>query len=179
MERRTSSPLTRRQMLSGLAAVAAGVILTPDPVAAALPAKGRGVTMLHQRTGEMLELTYHDGRGYLAEALEAFNHFARDLRTESATTMDMRLLDLVHLIQQDLGSDEPVVLTNGYRSKATNARTRNAASGSLHVEGRALDITHPRAGVATLHRAAAGITKGGLGRYRTFIHIDTGPNRRW
>jgi uncharacterized protein YcbK (DUF882 family) len=178
MERKTSSSLTRRQMLSGLAAVAAGAILSPGPVVAALPAKGRGVTMLHQRTGEILETTYHDGRGYLAEALEAFNHFARDLRTESATTMDMRLLDLVHLIQQDLGDDAPVVLTNGYRSKATNARIRQAASGSLHVQGQALDITHPR-GAAVLHRAAAGITQGGLGRYRTFVHIDTGPNRRW
>ncbi len=178
MERRPSSPLTRRQILSGLVAVTASALLTPGPAAAALPAKARGVVMTHQRTGEIFEMTYHDGRGYLAEALEGFNHFARDLRSESATTMDMRLLDLVHLIQQDLDDDAPVVLTNGYRSKATNARIRHAASGSLHVQGQALDITHAR-GAAALHRAAAGITRGGLGRYRTFVHIDTGPNRRW
>ena len=183
MNSRPIAPLTRRRFMSGLgtclAATGAGLPALAVPRRATAEETTRVASMVHQRTGESFAMEYHDGRGYLAEALEAFNHFARDLNAEAETTMDLRLLDLIYLIQHNLDDDTPLILTNGYRTKATNARVRHAASSSLHVAGRALDITHSRASVSALHRAAAQIGHGGLGRYRTFIHIDTGEDRRW
>jgi uncharacterized protein YcbK (DUF882 family) len=183
VERRSSGPLTRRGFLSGLgaSAFATGISLASPMTAGRAEASlaTRTVSMVHQRTDESFAMQYHDGNGYLEEALEAFSHFARDLHAEAETTMDVRLMDLVYMIQRNLDDDSPLILTNGYRTQATNARTRRAASASLHVEGRALDIAHPRVGISELHRAAAQINHGGLGRYRSFIHIDTGPDRRW
>jgi uncharacterized protein YcbK (DUF882 family) len=139
----------------------------------------RRLVMVHQRTGEIFDQAYHDGEDYLAPALERFSHFARDLRAEVAGEMDPQLLDLAADLQALVGPDDPLILTHGFRTPATNRRIRNSATNSFHLEGRALDIAHPKIGARALHGHAASLGRGGLGRYRTFVHIDTGPTRRW
>ncbi len=71
-----------------------------------------------------------------------------------------------------------------YRSPAYNARCRGAKSNSLHMRNNAVDITFECAPgkVAAMARAmrAAGLYKGGVGRYGGFTHIDTrGANADW
>lgn len=168
-------PLDRRGFLASIGACAVAAAL-PGPLRA--DTTTRHVVMTHQRTGESFTEVYYDAGEYLPGALERFAHFARDLHSKAAHDMDPRLLDLVFLIQRELNSDAPVVLTNGFRAAATNRRIAGASSNSYHVQGQALDIAHP-AGSAALHRAASGADFGGLGRYRSFIHIDTGPRRSW
>jgi uncharacterized protein YcbK (DUF882 family) len=142
-------------------------------------AEERRLLMVNQRTGEIYDAVYHDGEGYLAPALDLFAHFARDLRADRAGAMDPRLLDLAADIQTLIGDEEPLILTHGFRTVATNKRLRNSARNSLHLEGRALDIAHPRISAGALHGHARALDRGGLGRYSSFIHIDTGPTRRW
>lgn len=158
----------------GATPAAAISFLRRDP-----PAEGRRLLMVNQRTGEVFNEIYHNGEGYLAEPLERFAHFARDLRAGAAGPMDPRLLDLAADLQALVGPEEPLILTHGFRTPATNRRLRNSARSSLHMEGRALDLTHPRLSASALHQQALTLGRGGLGRYARFIHVDTGPTRRW
>ena len=47
------------------------------------------------------------------------------------------------------------------------------------VAGRAIDFRIRNRSISTLEKAAEKLTPGGLGIYSSFIHIDTGPYRRW
>ena len=174
--------LSRRTFLFGASAALGG--LSAAPASALLrradtpeAAEPRSLLMIHQRTQELFSEVYFDGRGYLTNALERFAHFARDLRTGEFGEMDPHLLDLAADIQQLAGAAEPLVLTHGFRS--SSRRVRGGAVNSHHLHGEALDITHQRLGARALHQHAATVGRGGLGRYPTFIHIDTGETRRW
>ncbi|WP_209427194.1 DUF882 domain-containing protein [Pararhodobacter sp. SW119] len=158
----------------GATPAAAIPFLRRDP-----PAGERRLLMVHQRTGEVFNEVYRNDDGYHAAALEQFALFARDLRAGVAGDMDPRLLDLVADLQSLAGAEEPLILTHGFRTADTNRRLRNGARNSLHMAGRALDIAHPRLSASALHQHALTLAHGGLGRYRRFIHVDTGPTRRW
>lgn len=81
--------------------------------------------------------------------------------------------------------DTPVKkVVSVYRSPRYNARCPGAKSNSYHLRNKAVDIVFPCAPgkVAAMARAmrAAGLFKGGVGRYGGFTHIDTrGVNADW
>lgn len=75
----------------------------------------------------------------------------------------------------------PVVVNSGYRCPQHNRNVRGARR-SQHLYGTAADIQvaghSPREVHDYLKKIRGG--KGGLGLYRTFTHVDTGPDgRRW
>lgn len=80
--------------------------------------------------------------------------------------------------------DKPIFMSSTYRSPAYN-RAIDGASESMHTQFRAIDFTvrdhTPRAVHSALLAArAADLFKGGLGLYKTFVHIDTrGKNADW
>lgn len=161
--------------MSVLGALPAGAVaLDREPAT-----KERRLLMVNQRTSEVFDEVYHDGEEYLTPALTQFAHFARDLRAGAAGEMDPSLLDLASDLQTLIDPDEPLILTHGFRTAATNRRIRNSAPNSLHMQGRALDIAHSRLNAGALHQQARKLNRGGLGRYARFVHIDTGPTRRW
>lgn len=175
---------SRRSFLFGATAALGGVSAAP---AFALPflrratqpdaAEARSLLMVNQRTDEVFNHVYFDGHAYIAESLARFAVFARDLRTGELGEMDPHLLDLAFEIQQRAGAEEPLILTHGFRSSSRNVR--GGAANSHHLHGQALDITHHRLGPRGLHEIAASIGRGGLSRYSSFIHIDTGETRTW
>ena len=69
------------------------------------------------------------------------------------------------------------------RTKKTNeklrVRSKNVAKNSLHIEGKAIDFAIREVSQKKLRSAAKDICSGGLGFYPGFIHIDSGPVRRW
>lgn len=76
----------------------------------------------------------------------------------------------------------PIVILSGYRTAAYNMTLEGAASKSQHIEGRALDIWHPamepREIWLVLHAASRDgrlPLLGGLGLYRSFLHLDVRP----
>lgn len=140
-------------------------------------AETRDLLMINQQTDEVFQEVYFDGHAYIADSLARFAHFARDLRTNEFGEMDPHLLDLAFEIQRRAGADEPLILTHGFRSSSRNVR--GGAANSHHLHGQALDITHHRLGSRGLHKVAASIGRGGLSRYSSFIHIDTGETRTW
>jgi len=55
------------------------------------------------------------------------------------------------------------------------------AKGSLHLQGRAIDIRLEDVSSAVLRDAAQELRQGGVGYYRRsdFVHVDTGRVRTW
>jgi len=75
----------------------------------------------------------------------------------------------------------PLRINSGYRNAAYN-RAIGGASASIHMRGGALDLS---GSPATLHRIlqemrAEGLFRGGIGRYKTFTHVDVrGRDADW
>lgn len=122
---------------------------------------------------------------YLPTALSAVSHLLRDFRTGDEHPIDPRLLDLLHALHVSIGSQRPFEIISGYRSPGTNAMLRThgggVASGSLHMQGRAIDLRVGDVPLASLRDAALALRRGGVGYYPTsnFVHVDTGRVRRW
>ncbi len=189
--------MTRRRLLGGLGALAGAALLGPlDAIAgesgatlpAAAPAGARGervLSLVHTHTGERLTVPYWGDGTYLPGGLLRLEDFLRDFRTEERHPVDPALLDQLHALRLATGSREPFQVVSGYRSAATNASLRAARGGqarhSLHMEGRAVDVRLPDVRTSTLRDAALELRRGGVGYYAAsdFVHVDTGPVRRW
>ena len=181
--------LSRRCFLkSGV--ILAATCLTPH-VTLARPPQDRSqvaekVLAFHNtHTGENLTTVYWAQGDYVGEAISDINHILRDHRANEIKSMDLDLLDFLHTIQQKLGSRESFHVFSGYRTPATNAllrrRSKRVSKQSLHMQGKAVDISLPGYDTQTVRRAAISLNRGGVGYYPSsnFIHVDTGPVRSW
>lgn len=133
---------------------------------------------LTNRSNDMLDGPYISGGTYIPEALERFNWVARDWRHNDPTSMDPKLLDIVWAIQTMLGTTAPYMISSGYRNPASNA-TVGGARQSYHMRGKALDLQTSEKPPSALQGAGKALKKGGVGVYRTFTHVDSGPVRSW
>ncbi|MCX7255478.1 MAG: DUF882 domain-containing protein [Polaromonas sp.] len=146
----------------------------------------RGLAMFNTHTREKIDLVYATGQRYLPQALGGFNHFLRDHYTGEVGLMDPEVFDLLHRVQQALGTKGSFEVISGYRCEATNRHLRQTRGGgvadkSLHTEGRAIDVRLPGVPLAELRKAALSLRAGGVGFYprEQFVHIDTGRVRSW
>jgi len=166
--------------------LAGGIVLAGAPAWArnALPAERR-LRFYNTHTGEQLTATYWAEGQYQVDELAAVDALLRDHRTGDVRTMDRRLLDILHALQQRTAVRGPYEVISGYRSPATNRQLRRAGDGvakdSLHTHGRAIDVRLNGVALADLRQAALDLRAGGVGYYprSNFIHLDTGRVRRW
>ena len=138
-------------------------------------------------TGERFDARFMAGGRLDHDGLAELNHAMRDWRTGQSHSIDPHLLLLVTGLRDrvGIGARTPVELISGYRSPQTNA-ARHAhdhavASNSQHVLGRAMDLRLQGVALSRLHAAALDAQAGGVGFYPRddFVHVDTGPVRRW
>ena len=115
-----------------------------------------------------------------------FDHFLRDWRENEIIQMNRRVIDiLLEISEKALNSKSEVTLhiTSGYRTKKTNSYLRkvskNVAKNSLHMKGKAIDFSISGVSNGRLNNIAKDHAVGGLGFYKNFVHIDSGPFRRW
>ena len=136
-----NSHLTQRRQI--LTAFACAPLLSTTRLAWAL-ADQRELSFSHTHTGERLKVTYFENGVYLPDALSEINFLLRDFRTREVIEIDRRLLDIVHLTQQSVGSSGTLEIISGYRSPKTNEMLRANSSGvakkSFHMNGQAIDI---------------------------------------
>ena len=159
--------------------------LAPPAVAQVWGGRARALVVRRQQTGESFSGVYwRDGR-YDRGALDRLNWVMRDPGMAEATPMDPRLFDILATLHDRVGSDEPWLVTSGYRAPETNAsrarQSRRVSRVSFHMSGMAADVQLPGRSSVGLARTAAEMQLGGVGVYRNsgFIHLDCGPTRRW
>lgn len=96
------------------------------------------------------------------------------------TSRLLPLCEVLEEIRAEVGC--PIRILSGYRSPAWNARVKGAEK-SQHVEGRAVDIVADGVSVARLHAVAMRLAKqpgskiGGVGLYKSWIHVDVRPRK--
>ena len=147
----------------------------------------RRLALVNQNTGERYDACFFANGRYRADGLAELNHAMRDWRTGATRTMDPKLLDLLVNVRDhlDVAAHKPLKLVSGYRSPNTNGkmhlRSHGVASKSQHMLGKATDIAIPGVPLARLRDAAVALRGGGVGYYPHdgFVHVDTGPLRRW
>lgn len=87
------------------------------------------------------------------------------------------LVELCQRIRDVMGG--PLRVNSAYRDVLHNAAVGGEPD-SYHVYGMAVDIDATVYGVERIVRAAREFGwKGGLGRYKSFVHLDIGPEREW
>ena len=201
------SPISRRSFLK-LGAFATALTLSPGLVRAGLHpdvptevkmdvgpdvplgvnpdlSPDRSISLYSIRTGERFDRVYWSEGKFVPQALEEINYFLRDYRTNEVKAIDPDLLDVLYSLSERIGTREPFHVISGYRSPQTNAmlyrRNKRLARGSLHIEGKAIDIRLPDCKSRNLRSVAWEMQSGGVGYYprRDFVHVDTGRVRRW
>jgi len=167
------------------------MVLSAKPaLARLLEDRGRlpeGRLALHNiNNNERLTVTYRNELGvYDSEALKALNWALRCHSTNETTTMDLRVIEYLHRLDQALGGGNEIQIISGYRSPAYNSKLRSASQGvakhSLHMKGKAIDLAIAGVGLDTIRRTARSFAAGGVGYYPKggFVHIDSGPFRTW
>jgi uncharacterized protein YcbK (DUF882 family) len=181
---RPENGMTRRRFLTLSAGAAAGLLMAPAH--ASLSRHGQRELSFHNlHTGEKITRTYWADGEYLSDQLADINHLLRDHRTNEIHRIDPGLLDVLHQLQQKVGSHKPFEIISGYRSPKTNNMLRAGSSGvakkSLHMQGRAIDVRLPGQDLSRLRKAALSLKAGGVGYYpkSNFLHLDTGRVRYW
>ena len=184
--------MTRRGLL-GIAAAVATLALTPAALAAPLPQRKplraarvvRSIHLYNVHTGERVQGPYFENGKYNQQVIRQITKLMRDHRNNELHRIDPALVDLMHGIQARVGARKPLEIVSGYRSPETNEMLRLAGYGvaehSFHMQGKAVDIRVPGVRVSQLSNLAKAMGRGGVGTYggANFLHIDTGPVRRW
>jgi uncharacterized protein YcbK (DUF882 family) len=174
----------RRLFLRGLAGACAAALLQPQQLLAG-PRDERVLSFVHTHTHERLTVPYFAGGEYIKEGLERLKAFLRDHRTGDEHEIDTSLFDLLNDLRLATGTKSPFQVISGYRSPRTNTMLREHGSGvsrgSLHLQGRAIDIRLADFATRALRDAAIELGRGGVGYYKSsdFVHVDTGRVRRW
>ena len=148
-----------------------------------LPGK---LSLYNTHSKEKLTVDYRDGSGnYNADALKSLNWILRCHFTDTVADMDIRVIEYLNLVDKKLGGGNEFHIISGYRSPEYNGLLRreghHVARHSLHMEGKAIDISVPGVGLDKLRRAALTMKYGGVGYYpgAGFVHIDSGMFRTW
>lgn len=147
----------------------------------------RSLTFYNIHTKETTTITYKRDGEFDPEGMKQINHIMRDWRRDEPADMDPELIDTIWEIYQDVGSEKPIHLVSGYRSKKTNEQLRRRGGGqarkSQHILGKAADIHFPDVPVKRLRNSALVREAGGVGYYPksglAFVHVDTGRVRHW
>ena len=147
----------------------------------------RALTFYNTHTKETATITYKVDGVFVPDGMKQINHMMRDWRRDEPTEMDRELVDLIWELYQELGSQKPIHLISGYRSRKTNEKLRRRGGGqarnSQHIHGKAADIHFPDISVKQLRNSALVREIGGVGYYPRsalpFVHVDTGKVRHW
>lgn len=143
----------------------------------------RRLTLVRRSSGELAyDVPFWRDGAPDRQGLAELDWLMRDIQAAEVRPIDLRIYYLLAMLQAEFGG-RPIVITSGYRTKATNDRLRaqglDARRNSFHLLGQATDVQI--GGVPARQVAELGwwLGLGGVGIYETFVHLDTGPQRVW
>lgn len=177
--------LSRRHILRGIFEFTPLLVLPGTWQEAYAAGTQRRLSFQHTHRDDALLVKYKVGDDYVTDALRRVEYFLRDHRTNDVHRIDPALLDLLYEVYELTGSSGRFQVISGYRSPKTNEalrkRGRGVAKRSQHLLGKAIDVRLTDVDTATLRDAAISLQRGGVGYYKRsdFVHLDTGPVRRW
>ena len=91
--------------------------------------------------------------------------------------LDSELLQKLQQLRTEI--NRPIIVNSGFRCPQRNAQV-GASPTSQHTLGKAADIRVPGMTPNAVAQVAERIGFGGIGIYRTFVHLDTRVGRaRW
>ena len=160
--------LNRRQFLGTVIrtapalALCSGTVLFSDEALAVdngdFWRRDRLIDIRRTDTGERRSIRFYAaGQGYLQNGYMAARWLLRDAKDPNP------------LLQ----------INSAYRTRRRNATIEGAAQNSMHIYGRAVDLTMRGISLNQLTSMAAHFNAGGIGIYNSFIHLDTGRVRNW
>ena len=145
----------------------------------------RIITFRRPDTGEQGVIRHFSREGgYLQDGYRQACWYLRDAKDNDAVMkMDVQLLNLQYAIQEwarMAGKPNPMITINSaYRTRRRNAGIEGAALNSMHVTGKAVDITVRGVENWQVAEMAKHFRGGGVGHYNTFTHVDSGRLRSW
>ena len=175
----------QRRTLIGLALVGFVIAATVTPPRDVRAADAQQLSFYHTHTRLDLDVVYYENGEYVESALAEINRFLKDFRTGDVADMDPKLLDLLHDVRNELGSEQTFEVISAYRSPQTNemlrSKTGGVAKNSQHLLGNAIDVRLRGTPITKLRDTARDLQRGGVGFYKQsdFVHIDTGRVRYW
>jgi uncharacterized protein YcbK (DUF882 family) len=173
----------RRVLVAGLQLVPLALLARSVPARAAAP--DRALTFVNTHTQEELTGTFYSGGEYDASTLARFNTLLRDHRSGKVGVIDRTLFDHLYEVAERAGAAPIFEVISGFRSQSSNdllrSRSSGVAKGSLHLQGKAIDVRLHGVSCAALCEVALGMACGGVGYYpkSDFVHLDTGRVRHW
>ena len=185
MSRESLACLGRRRFVGLAAAGCAALGLSPIGSAQAALSGERRLSFYNLHTQEALATVFWQDGSFVPDALAEIDWHLRDFRTDEVHNMDPALIDLLHGLCRTMAYDGPIHVISGYRCPRTNAmlaaQSGGVAKNSYHLYGMAVDLRLPGLSLREVRRAALDLARGGVGFYprSDFVHVDTGPVRRW
>jgi uncharacterized protein YcbK (DUF882 family) len=176
--------LTRRAFLTTASAATASSLILPKLVRA-VPHFEKSLVIYNVHTGEWFKGIYAIGNHYVPEALQTLKKLLRDWRTDIQHHIHPRLYDMLYRLRHHFRTNKPFHLICGYRSKSSNEFLRHTRTGvaknSLHMSGKAIDISLEGIRLSSLRDAARALRAGGVGYYPAsgFIHMDVRDKVVW
>ncbi len=144
------------------------------------------LSLYNTHTKERLSVIYRNQDStYDVDALQAINRILRCHYTNQQTVMDVNTIEYLNLVDKRLGGGNEIHIISGYRSPAYNtlllSQNQHVARHSLHLAGKAIDMSIPGIELRTVRNTAAALQLGGVGYYpgEGFVHIDSGNVRTW
>lgn len=103
-----------------------------------------------------------------------------DSRTGAVRPFDPLAIDVLWEVAQKTGATGEFLIFSGYRTPETN-RAVDGAGDSQHLRAGALDVHVATERLAAFGEVALRLGLGGVGVYarQGFVHLDSGPVRRW
>jgi uncharacterized protein YcbK (DUF882 family) len=175
--------MRRAFLLGGGAAFA--TFLLPRTGAARPPARPGGdaaprrLALRHTATGATFAGPWHDGTAPDPMAMHDLSAALADPGCTPPLPFDPDTIALVWQIASRARLGE-IEIHSGYRTPQVNRRVHGAGD-SLHVRASAVDLAVPRDRLGMVAEMAVRLGGGGVGVYarRSFVHLDSGPVRRW
>jgi uncharacterized protein YcbK (DUF882 family) len=149
--------------------------------------------LMNPHTSERYNIHLFVGSEWNAQGLIACDWVMRDWRQKSVVHCDRRIYAALYVLQRFFQSSEPIQINSGFRSKVTNDMLRSRslsetggratwmtpAINSMHTHAQAVDFVIPGVSLSKTADAVWSLKLGGLGRYASFTHMDTGTRRSW